>query len=82
MPVKTYSFTIHGGKYMSGIGALIYIIVFYTFLIILFAGSWILATIISNYLGLNGLNWWLVSIVLTLIIFSLIDRTSKITRKE
>ena len=66
---------------MRGIGALIYVIVFYTFLIILFAGSWILATIISNYLGLNGLNWWLVSIVLTLIIFSLIDRTSKITRK-
>ena len=62
---------------------IIYILLMITLAIILIAGSWILATIITSYLGLSGINWWLVSIVITLIIFSLIGGgTTKITRKE
>lgn len=63
---------------------IIYILLMITLAIILIAGSWILATIIvTNYLGLSGINWWLVSIVLTFIISGLIGSgTAKITRKK
>lgn len=64
---------------MEGLGAVIYVVVIYTFLIILFVGSWILATVITGYLHITGISWWLVNIVITLIIFSLIGNgTTKI----
>ena len=68
---------------MNWLGILIYFIIVIIISIVLFAGSWIIATFITGYLNLTGLNWWLANIVIALVIFSLIGGgTSKVTRKE